>query len=96
MCAGEREKAGIFAANTIPITSEEFAHIKSCNKNEKGFICPYVKLPCNFISPEGKAISGANEEMMELYKHPSLTFSLKEQRQNVTKALEVLNASLIS
>ncbi len=88
--SNSRAKNGIFRANSVPVSDDEFEMLLSCNKNVAGDICRFVNLPCNFITPDGKAMSGADPELMALYRHPSLVFNLAEQRLSPNKAIEEL------
>jgi len=90
--SNKRIKYGILKANTISVTNEEMEKFKECVDIKKGYICPYVRLPCNQFDKNGNCISGVNKELLELYRHPSLIFDLREQRKDIDKTIEHLRS----
>lgn len=82
-----RDLVGVYAANRFPIRDDEFELLRKCYKGTKVKECPIHLKPCKRVDENGCCVEGVNEEMFKLYKHPSLTFSLIEQRKDVRKAL---------
>lgn len=87
----DRIKNNILVANSHTITDEELNHFRFCAYKERGWVCPYVKVPCqSFMGADNKCFSGIDENLLQLYKHPSLTFSLREQRKDVQATIKHL------
>lgn len=77
----------ITAANLAPYSEDELSFLRQCdNITEEDHHCPFTNNKCFWshrVSPE-------EQKDFELYRHPSLTFNLREQRKDVGLALQHL------
>jgi hypothetical protein len=91
-------RISVYRANTTPYDDEELKLFLECSNIVEGYRCKYVKdstgtnVECKSgVLPDGTARYKNKELILKMYKHPSLIFDLREQRRNVTKALEDLD-----
>ena len=74
-------------ANKVPYSEDEFSFLKQCDHIGEGeHHCPFTNNRCFWAhqaSPE-------EQKDFSLYRHPSLTFDLRKQREDVSKTIEEL------
>ena len=90
-------RRNIYKANTIQYTNKELEVFLECSNIVKGHRCKYVKnikgenVECKSgIVEDGTAKYKDKKLILKMYKHPSLIFNLKEQREDIPKTLKEL------
>lgn len=87
-----RDLTGLYAANRFAIRDDEYELLCRCHKGVKVEKCFAHLRPCKRVDEEGGIVEGVNQRLFKLYKHPSLVFNLRQQREDVEGALEGLAA----
>jgi len=80
------ERASLKEANKLPLTDDEIKFLQQCNDKFGDYTCPYTKGKCSWCN----IVTAQEKEDIKLYQHPSLIFSLREQKKDVTKAIKDL------